>query len=95
MRGPMRLIDPTAGLMECCVCGHRHRASIRPGNGGPARYYRGSWRCSNERCPSKVEASYLLNKPALPIRPMNPMNTAVPAHMGECQYEPVARSAQS
>ncbi len=43
----MRLIDPSTGLMECRVCGSRHKAMIKPLSRG--NYYRGSWQCRN-RC---------------------------------------------
>ncbi len=42
-RGTMKLIDRTTGLMECRVCGTRHRGTIRPDSGGQMR--RGSWQC--------------------------------------------------
>ncbi len=47
MRGPMKLIDPHYGLMECRVCGWRHGASVKSG-----RYKRGSYQCTNALCPS-------------------------------------------
>jgi len=37
----MKLIDPSIGLMECCVCGRRHCASLKSGG----KYRRGSWQC--------------------------------------------------
>lgn len=46
----MKLIDPSTGLMECPVCGHRHLASLRSGfyyRSGNPHYYRGSWQCPN------------------------------------------------
>jgi hypothetical protein len=55
MKGPMKLIDATSGLMECRVCGSRHSANLQSGYlraDGITRYYRGSYQCSNERCPS-------------------------------------------
>ena len=55
MRGPMKLIDASSGLMECCVCGSRHFASLQSGlerADGVTRYFRGSWQCSDENCPS-------------------------------------------
>lgn len=55
MKGPMKLIDASCGLMECRVCGSRHTASLQSGHDradGITRYYRGSWQCSNEQCPS-------------------------------------------
>jgi hypothetical protein len=58
MRGPMKLIDASSGLMECRVCGSRHGASLQSGYeraDGVTRYYRGSWQCSNEHCPSNVK----------------------------------------
>jgi len=41
----MKLIDSTTGLMECRICGsrHRHSAMIRPGG----NFYRGAWQCVN------------------------------------------------
>jgi hypothetical protein len=50
MKKPMKLIDPSTGLMECAVCGWQHCASIKPRSQG--RYYRGSWQCSWDRCPT-------------------------------------------
>jgi hypothetical protein len=50
LRRPMKLISPYSGEMECQVCGSQHFASIKPRSGG--RYYRGSWQCSNEWCPT-------------------------------------------
>jgi hypothetical protein len=44
MKRPMKLIDPSTGLMECAVCGSTHWANIKPQSGG--RYYRGAWQCS-------------------------------------------------
>ena len=55
MRGPMKLIDASSGLMECRVCGSSHFACIQSGAervSGKAAYYRGSYQCSNEQCPS-------------------------------------------
>jgi hypothetical protein len=55
MKGPMKLIDASSGLMECRVCGSCHHASLQPGcqrADGIANYYKGSWQCSNEYCPS-------------------------------------------
>lgn len=55
MKGPMRLINAGSGLMECRVCGSQHNASLQSGldrADGVTRYYRGSWQCSNEHCPS-------------------------------------------
>jgi hypothetical protein len=31
MRGPMKVIDGSSGLMECRACGSRHLASIQFG----------------------------------------------------------------
>ena len=55
MKGPMKLIDASSGLMECGVCGFRHYAILQSGlerADGITRYYRGSYQCSNEYCPS-------------------------------------------
>ena len=55
MLGPMKVIDQSSGLMECRVCGSSHIASIQSGlerADGITRYYRGSYQCSNEHCPS-------------------------------------------
>jgi len=46
----MKLINPYTGLMECKACGSRHWASIKPDSNG--RFYRGSWMCSNDNCPT-------------------------------------------
>jgi len=58
MRGPMKLIDASSGLMECGVCGSCHQASLQSGYlraDGKTTYYRGSWQCSNEHCPSNIK----------------------------------------
>lgn len=58
MRGPMKLIDESSGLMECRVCGFRHYASLQSGSeraDGITRYYKGSHQCSNETCPSNCK----------------------------------------
>lgn len=55
MRGPMKLIDASSGLMECRICGSRHYANIQSGAeraDGVPNYFRGSWQCGNEHCPS-------------------------------------------
>ncbi len=55
MKGPMKLIDESSGLMECCLCGSRHCASLQSGYlraDGVTRYRKGSWQCGNEQCPS-------------------------------------------
>lgn len=55
MKGPMKLLDASTGLMECRVCGSQHWASLQSGYeraDGVNRYFRGSWQCSNEQCPS-------------------------------------------
>lgn len=55
MRGPMKVIDASSGLMECRVCGSCHHASLQSGYDradGKANFFRGSWQCSNEHCPS-------------------------------------------
>ena len=46
MKGPMKLLDSSSGLMECSYCGYRHFANIRRGG----KYYRGSWQCSSQEC---------------------------------------------
>ncbi len=45
----MRLVDGRSGEMVCKACGSVHFASLKPGGG----YVRGSWQCSDWRCPSK------------------------------------------
>jgi hypothetical protein len=63
MTKAMKLIDANSGLMQCRVCGSRHHANLQSGldrADGVTRYYRGSWLCSNERCPSKRDKR---NKP--------------------------------
>jgi hypothetical protein len=50
---PMKLIDPSTGLMECEFCGSIHLASIRPQSNG--RFYRGAWQCNEPNCPSKLQ----------------------------------------
>jgi hypothetical protein len=55
MRGPMKLIDENSGLMECRVCTSRHYASIQSGverADGVTRFFRGSYQCSWQQCPS-------------------------------------------
>ena len=55
MKGPMKLIDASSGLMECRICGSRHYASLQSGterDDGVTNYFRGSWQCGNENCPS-------------------------------------------
>jgi hypothetical protein len=57
----MKLIDASRGLMECKFCGQRHLANLQsqydPTNSsGTTRYYRGSWQCSNPRCPSRRQS---------------------------------------
>lgn len=42
----MRLIDPSTGMMECKVCGHRHCANLVRYEQGTF-YRRGSWQCIN------------------------------------------------
>jgi len=59
MKGPMKLLDASSGLMECCVCSSRHFASLQSGSeraDGVTRYFRGSWLCSDEYCPSNQKA---------------------------------------
>jgi hypothetical protein len=59
MKGPMKLIDASSGLMECRVCASRHVASLQSGYqraDGVTRFYRGSCQCSNENCPSNEKA---------------------------------------
>lgn len=48
MRGPMKLSNSGTGLMQCQICGSKHVAHIRAGG----HFYRGSWQCSEEHCPS-------------------------------------------
>lgn len=58
MIGPMKLIDGRTGEMECRICGSVHFASLQSGShraDGVTRYYRGSWQCSNEDCPSNMK----------------------------------------
>jgi hypothetical protein len=58
MIGSMKLINYYSGLMECQVCHHVHHASFQPGReraDGVTRFYRGSWQCSNENCPTQEE----------------------------------------
>jgi len=53
MKGPMEVINASSGLMECRVCGSRHYASLQSGlerADGVTRYFRGSYKCSNESC---------------------------------------------
>lgn len=45
MKGTMKLLNKSSGLMECGVCGQRHNANIRPNSNG--QYYRGCWKCIN------------------------------------------------
>lgn len=55
MKGPMKVINESSGLMGCRVCGSRHYASIQSGSersDGVTRYYRGTYQCSSESCPS-------------------------------------------
>lgn len=55
MRGPMRVIDGSSGLMECRICGNSHYGNLQSGYlraDGVTRYYRASYQCSNEQCPS-------------------------------------------
>jgi hypothetical protein len=55
MRGPMRVIDGSSGLMECRVCGNCHYGNLQPGYlraDGITRLFRGSYQCSWEACPS-------------------------------------------
>lgn len=59
MQGPMKLIDASSGLMECRVCGSPHYASLQSGYlraDGVTNYFRGSWQCANEQCPSNQKA---------------------------------------
>jgi hypothetical protein len=48
MKGPMKLLDPPTGTMQCRACGSLHTSNIRPGGG----FYRGAWQCGFEQCPS-------------------------------------------
>jgi hypothetical protein len=34
MKGPMKVIDASSGLMECKVCGSSHHASLQSGQSG-------------------------------------------------------------
>jgi hypothetical protein len=55
MKGPMKLIDASSGLMECRVCGSRHCGNLQSGlerADGVTRYRKGSYQCSNKHCPS-------------------------------------------
>jgi len=55
MKGPMKVLNDHTGLMECRICSSRHYASIQSGldrADGKTSYFRGSWQCSNEHCPS-------------------------------------------
>jgi len=50
MKGTMKLIDPSSGLMECSECGSRHVASLQSYQERAdrvTRYRRGSWQCVN------------------------------------------------
>ena len=51
----MKLIDETTGMMECTICGSVHVANLRPSSEGGG-FYRGSWQCSNEACPTKQKS---------------------------------------
>jgi hypothetical protein len=58
MRGPMKVIDASSGLMECRVCHSCHVASIQSGSeraDGVTRYFRGSWQCGNDQCLSNQQ----------------------------------------
>ena len=48
----MKLIDGSTGLMECKTCGATHFANLKPSTEGGG-YYRSSWQCSNQTCPTK------------------------------------------
>jgi len=55
MRGPMKVIEGSSGLMECRVCGNCHYGNLQSGYlraDGITRLYRGSYQCSREACPS-------------------------------------------
>jgi hypothetical protein len=55
MKGPMKLLDVSSGLLECKICGSRHHASLQSGSeraDGITRLYRGSYQCSWDQCPS-------------------------------------------
>jgi hypothetical protein len=54
MKGPLKLINSKSGQMECCICNSQHWASISPGG----EYYRGSWQCAKEQCPSNRRQWY-------------------------------------
>lgn len=55
MRGAMKVIDRSSGLMECRVCGNRHCGNLQSGYlraDGVTRLHRGSYQCSWDQCPS-------------------------------------------
>jgi hypothetical protein len=44
-RGSVAVLDSSANILECLICGNRWGANIRPQSGG--KYYRGAWTCSD------------------------------------------------
>jgi hypothetical protein len=58
MKGPMKIINASSGLMECRVCGSVHMASLQSGSeraDGITRYYKGSYQCGDAGCPSNCK----------------------------------------
>jgi transcription elongation factor Elf1 len=59
MKQSMKVIDASSGIMECGVCGSRHNARIQSGydrTDGATSYYKGSYQCSNQQCPSNQKS---------------------------------------
>jgi hypothetical protein len=54
MQRPMRLIDPSTGLMQCRVCGSVHVSNLK----GGGKFIRGSWQCTNDQCLSKNQSKH-------------------------------------
>jgi hypothetical protein len=42
----MKVVDESAGLMECLVCGAKHNSVMKPGPDG--KYLPGNWECVNK-----------------------------------------------
>ncbi|MDP3395230.1 MAG: hypothetical protein Q8S57_00965 [Methanoregula sp.] len=42
----MKVVDESAGLMECLVCGAKHNAVMKPGADG--KYLPENWECVNK-----------------------------------------------